>query len=278
MQPPFKVAFDARRSEQQSAKGNLWKRSHPERARALQSKYRNRAVQLIDEQRTPINIYCDNVLVTSDFHIPFHDPVLVDILCQAGEENSVDTLMVSGDFWDCDNYSKFTRKTWTFTFKEEIHLVREVMNYLLDYFKIIYFCRGNHEHRWIAVNTGMVGMDELFATTCIPTDRYKVTLDDHMYLYQGDEKWLLCHPKSFRQTNLSVVRDLAAKHQCNVIGGHGHQWAQGYDKSGTFVVADGGGLFQKEALDYLRETTCHPMVRSGFYLLQDNDLITYSGI
>jgi len=69
-----------------------------------------------------------------------------------------------------------------------------------------------------------------------------------------------------------VVRDLAAKYQCNVIGGHGHQFSQGWDRSGQFRIADGGGLFDKRAFEYLRVTSCHPETRNGFYLVQDNNL------
>lgn len=59
------------------------------------------------------------------------------------------------------------------------------------------------------------------------------------------------------------------------VGAHGHQFDQGWDRSGMYRVADGGGLFDVKSLDYARETSCHPVQRAGFYLLQDNILIGY---
>lgn len=275
------IAYDARRSSQQSAKGNMWKKQHPEQAREWLRKHRalhgyqsGISAKIIDEQRKPLNVYSNNILFTSDYHIPYHDEILLEYLIEVAKEHSVKDLIVAGDFWDCDNYSKFSRLTWVQTFQQEIKEVATILEHLSCYFSGIYFCRGNHEKRWIDMNNGMAGMEELFAQTKI-TEGYQVTLDDHLYLYQNDQKWLMCHPKSFRQTNLSVVKDLAAKHQCNVIGGHGHQFAQGWDRSGSYRIADGGGLFDRDSLDYLRETSCHPMVRNGFYLIQDNELLPF---
>jgi hypothetical protein len=45
----------------------------------------------------------------------------------------------------------------------------------------------------------------------------------------------------------------------------------------VFRVADGGGLFERGALDYTHETTCHPMTRSGFFILKGGELIPFEG-
>jgi len=271
---------DAKRSRVLNEKGNIYQKNNPEwardRMRRIRASGRNDGIyaKMIDRQMNPLNIKCDNVIYTSDWHIPFYDINLKDALFKIAEDYSVDTLCVAGDFWDCDNYSQHVRLSWAETFKQEIEEIRSVLRDITETFKITYFCRGNHEKRWINLNMAMMGMEELFALTRIHTG-YEVTTDDHMYLYQGNQKWLLCHPRNFRQVNLSVAKDLAAKYQCNVVSGHGHQFAQGWDRSGRYRIADGGGLFHRESIAYLRETSCHPMTRNGFYVIQDNELIPF---
>ena len=273
---------DAKRIKQQSAKGNLYQKKNPTYARDQMRKIRaengrNDGIyaQMIDDQRKPLDVVSDNILITSDFHIPFHNLSLLEKLFSVAVEYSVTDISIAGDFWDCDNVSTFTPGVpMKPAFDQEINHVRNVLDLITAAFKGVYFCRGNHEKRWLNLNAGKLDIKKLFGLTEI-TRGYQVTGDDHIYITQGDEKWLHCHPRNFRITPLSVVRDLSAKFGCHVVGGHGHQFGQGWDRSGRFKVADGGGLFDVHSLDYHRDTTCHPEVRSGFYLLQDNHLIAF---
>lgn len=217
----------------------------------------------------PITITSNNIFVTSDWHIPFVNTDLVEHLLWAAKEYGVEDLAISGDLWDCDNLSHYTKLTNTMTFDDECKEVGKVLTTLTHHFKRIYISRGNHEKRWLDILGGRTTIRLLYNMSGVPGG-YEITLDDHMHLVQQGETWLLCHPRNYRQTPLSVVRDLAAIHQMHVIGGHGHQFSQGVDRSGKYLVCDGGGMFDKEALDYLRETTTHPETRPGFYLLQDN--------
>lgn len=157
-----------------------------------------------------------------------------------------------------------------------------VLQMLVREFCNIYICRGNHEKRWMDIKGGFT-LRQLYCLTGIPPEdvegnvQYHLTPDDHMHLNQAGETWLLAHPRNYRQVPLSVVRDLAAVHQMNVFGAHGHQCAQGVDRSGRYHCLDGGGMFDKRALDYLRETTTHPETKAGFYLLQDGLYRCYTG-
>jgi predicted phosphodiesterase len=264
-----------------SAKGNLYIRNHPGYPRSHAG---GMYAQMLDEVRNPLRISSDNIAVTSDWHIPFCDDDLVKRLLNTNTEHGTRDLIIAGDFWDCDDYSRFTHLSPPACFEEEIENVRHYLKRILRIFTNVYICRGNHEKRWIDLNAGKMGMKELYALAR-PSNmsedawgkRVHITTDDHIYFTQAGQLWLSCHPKSYRQINLSVARDLAAKHQCNVIVAHGHQWAQGLDRSGTFRILDGGGMFERAALSYQRDTSCHPMTRSGFYVLKDDRLILYEG-
>lgn len=272
----WQKAYDARRIKQQSLKGQLWQKQHREETR--EGVYRRReengreARFMVIDSFKPLEIQCDDpVCIASDWHLPFHDYEFITKMLDDCHARDIRTLIVPGDFWDCDHFMKFTKMGWSETFKEEIKNVADWLELLKTHFDNIYFTRGNHEKRWIDANRGLVGMEELFALTKV-NDGYTVTLDDHLYLEHQGQKWLCCHPGNFRVTNLSVVKDLAAKYQCNIFGGHGHQWAQGYDRSGNFKVVDGGGMFDPLAIEYLRNTTAYPTPKGGYYTLIDGQL------
>lgn len=282
--PETQKKRDAARIKTQSAKGNLWQKRHPEwcrermaRVRATIGRTDRHYAKMIRDQMNPLHITLDEdepILVTSDWHIPFESWPLIELLDQVRKDHDVKVLAVAGDFWDCDNYSIFTKMAPMESFQGEIDAVAFVLKWVKRRFKNTFFCAGNHEGRWINLNGGMMDMENLFSLTQVLAG-YEVTNDDHLYIHQGDQKWLACHPRNFRITPLSVVRDLASKKQCHVLGGHGHQFTQGWDRSHKFKVADLGGLFDKNALEYLRKTTCHPETANGFYLLVDNTLYPF---
>jgi predicted phosphodiesterase len=280
------------RMKKRQTQGSIWQAIHKdlvnERDRA-RGPHSGMYAQMIDEARDPITIESDNIAITSDWHLPFVDERLLKRLFEAAEEHDTKEMIIAGDFWDCDNYSRFTCLTESGvkisqTFTGEIDEVKKMMSRILNVFDKLYFCRGNHEKRWIDLNAGKMGMKELFALAKPSNlsedafnERVKITQDDHINLISHGQLWLCCHPRNFRITPLSVARDLSAKHLCNAIIAHGHAFNQGRDRSGVFRVADGGGMFERAALDYTRETTCHPMTRSGFFILKDNVLIPFEG-
>jgi hypothetical protein len=239
---------------------------------------------MIDEARNPLTITSENIAITSDWHIPFCDEDLISQLLETPKKHGTRDVGIIGDLWDCDDYSKFTHLNPSACFEEETENVRGYLKRLMRVFTNVYICRGNHEKRWIDMNSGKMGMKQLFALarpSNISEDawnkRVHITTDDHIHLIQNGQLWLCCHPKNFRQIALSVAKDLSAKHLCHVIVAHGHQWAQGQDRSGTFRLLDGGGMFYRPALSYQRDTSCHPMTRSGFYVLKEGTVIPYEG-
>lgn len=285
------------RSALRSAQGNLHQKMHPEQAHENRRKREEKIghpqqgyyAEMIETARDPITFESDNVVLACDFHIPFHDEDLIKEMFAAAKEHGCKVLAIDGDLLDCDNVSKFNSITESeqedrITFKGECEEAKKMFKRLLQVFDDIYICQGNHEKRWSDLNAGKVGMKQLIAL-CRPSNmsedafnaRVHVTLDDHMILNHNGEKWLLCHPRNFRITPLSVARDLAAKFMMNVHMAHGHGFNQGRDRSGKFICLDGGGLYERAALEYTRQTTCHPMTRSGFYVLKQGKVIPYEG-
>lgn len=274
---------DALNRDQTVARGDLWQKLHPEQNNTSKQARRERKghreegkyADMIDQIMHPLTITSDKVIVTGDWHIPFINWKAIDQVLYARDEFGIRDLVAAGDVFDCDAWTKFCRLAIVAAFTEECSEVGKVLKIFIREFNHIWILRGNHEKRWIDLTVSYLiqkqknAMQHLFEQTGI-TSGYETTQDDHLILKQGDQEWLICHPKNFRQQNLSVVRDLAAKHHKNVIGLHGHQFAQGWDRSGKYRICDGGGLFHRASLEYLRATTTHPMTRPGFYVLMDN--------
>ena len=233
-------------------------------------------IEQITKACNPLTVVTDSMVVTSDFHVPYVDEKLFEKLMNTPKETGIRTLAITGDLFDADSFSRFTPMAPTCSFKDECEAVKARLASLLEVFQTIYICRGNHEKRIVDANIGKINMRELICLA-IPDgmskeqfgQRVKVTSDDHITAYVGDEKWLLSHPRNYRIINLSVARDLASKHKCSQIVAHGHQLASGFDRSGTYRLIDGGGLFDKYKLAYLRETTCYPETKNGFIILDN---------
>jgi predicted phosphodiesterase len=240
--------------------------------------------RMIENIRKPIDVVEERIFLTSDWHVPFHDELLLVRLLEAAEELDVRTLAIGGDFWDCDNFSRFTHLAPVVSFKQEVEHIKAVLDVLWRHFDKVYICRGNHEKRYIDMNAGKMNLFDMY-DLAIPDsmskdkfrETFHITMDDHMFFESGERRWMMSHPRNFRVTNLSVAKDLAAKFQCNQFVAHGHQMAQGYDRSGQYQLVDGGGLFNPDALDYLRETTAYAAVKTGFYLLDAGHIRVFNG-
>jgi len=274
--------YDSRRLEKQSDKAKAWRLMHPgydaERRRRERAPFDGRHIspQLIDEVMTPIRFKSNNLLVASDWHIPFHDADLVQEMLKTAKQYSVEDIAVPGDFFDCDNYKVFINLPWGETFRMELEEVAMHLQILVDTFKRTYFCRGNHEYRWIRQNIGQTGMRELFNLTGI-LDGYEVTEDNWMTVGTARGDWMLAHPRQYRQTKLSLAGDLAEKYHINTFCAHGHFFDSGWSKSGWYQVVDGGGMFDADLTGYLRDITTYPWTLNGYWLLQDGYAIPFEG-
>jgi hypothetical protein len=289
------------RSAQRSVQGNIYRDQHPDRAAEYKRRYkakRNSYAEQLINARAPLVFTAGDICFGCDFHIPCHDEALIDYMIGVCKDLNIKKLAIDGDFLDCDNISIFTSVTESnrqvsITWKAEKDEGRKVMTHLLEWFEEIYMCAGNHENRIIALTGGKEGFKDIILSM-MPKNitisdyekRVHSTTDDFMILnhtYVDEDgnnqvqEWRLCHPKNFSILPLRVARALCNKFEKNIHMAHGHNLLKGRSISGKFACLEGGGLFDRAALEYTCKTTTHPVMRSGFFILKNGEALQFEG-
>jgi predicted phosphodiesterase len=108
--------------------------------------------QSYEEQRDPyiLPVCCNNILLISDLHIPYHNIDAVTIALDYGKKEKVNTIFINGDLIDCHAVSKFESDPKKRSIKEEFDATREFLTQLRKAFPkaSIYWLKGNHCIRW----------------------------------------------------------------------------------------------------------------------------------
>jgi len=93
---------------------------------------------------------CNNILLISDLHIPYHDIDAVTTALTYGVENKVNTIFINGDLIDNANVSRFEKDLRKRSVKQEFEATKEFLVILRNLFPTasIYWLKGNHCIRW----------------------------------------------------------------------------------------------------------------------------------
>jgi predicted phosphodiesterase len=105
-----------------------------------------------EEKREPFILpkCCNNILLISDLHIPYHNIEAVTIALDYGKQQKVNTIFINGDLIDNHQISKFEHDPKKRSVKAEFDATREFLVQLRKAFPkaAIYWLKGNHCIRW----------------------------------------------------------------------------------------------------------------------------------
>ena len=89
---------------------------------------------------------CNNILLISDLHIPYHDIDAVTIALEYGVKNKVNTIFINGDLIDLHKISKFQSDPNKRSIKQEFDATKQFLRVLRQLFPTqeIYWLKGNH--------------------------------------------------------------------------------------------------------------------------------------
>lgn len=105
-----------------------------------------------EEIRRPFRLptTCNNILVISDLHIPYHNIEAITIALDYGKKHKVNTILILGDLIDNHNVSKFERDLKKRSVKQEFDATKQFLVSLRATFPNaeIFWAKGNHCIRW----------------------------------------------------------------------------------------------------------------------------------
>ena len=93
---------------------------------------------------------CNNILLISDLHIPYHNIQAVTIALDYGKQNNVNTIFINGDLIDNHQVSRFETDPKKRSVKQEFDATKQFLVSLRAAFPdaAIYWLKGNHCIRW----------------------------------------------------------------------------------------------------------------------------------
>lgn len=144
----FKDVEDARyalRRIEGKAKSGGTKITHPANQRPLNP---YKLPESYAEKREPYKLpkACDNILLISDLHIPYHDIQAITIALDYGVQNKCNTIFINGDLIDFARISKFETDLSKRSVREEFDATKEFLRVLRATFPEaeIFWLKGNH--------------------------------------------------------------------------------------------------------------------------------------
>lgn len=146
------------------------------------------------EPRQPFHLplACNNILIISDLHIPYHDVAAVSAAFQYGLDHNVNTIFINGDLMDFCLISRFEKNPSKRSVKFEIDTARVFLDAMREAFPTqqIYFLKGNHDVRlelYLRVKAPeILDMEEFRMESLLNFNKYKIhSIEDNVLVKAG---------------------------------------------------------------------------------------------
>jgi len=237
-----------------------------------------KTVELAEELASLFNrkVSCSGIRA-GDFHIPLHDPKLIEKMVYVSQKMNSKKLIVAGDFYNLDAFSKFVSEP-TYFAGEELDYGEQILDYLVEWFDSILLLMGNHEERLYKRRLDKeIDIERLNRMLHRHEDKIKFSKYGYCVL---NDTWRITHPKNYSQIKTRVANRLALKHRQHVLNFHGHALSIAHDDSGHQIIADGGGLFDEKKMEYrMIKDSIYPAWARGFWVITgQNELHAFNNL
>jgi predicted phosphodiesterase len=121
----------------------------------------------VDREPFILPTACNNILLISDLHIPYHDVKAIELAFEYGQKHKVNTIFINGDLLDFHRLSKFMIDPRKRSVKHEFDTAKAFLRSLRAAFPnaLIYWLKGNHciryEH-WLMTKAYEIFDDEYY--------------------------------------------------------------------------------------------------------------------
>lgn len=185
------------------------------------------------EEREPLQLptSCNNILIISDLHIPYHDIEAVTLALDYGKEHNVNTIFINGDLMDFYGLSRFEKDPRKRSVKQEFEATKSFLIALREHFptQSIYWLKGNHcvrYEKWLMTKVYEVFDDEYYhLEQRLQLNEQKIALIDDKTLVKAG-KLAITHGHHIMKGFFSPVnsaRGAWMKSKQSVIIGHVHK-------------------------------------------------------
>lgn len=146
------------------------------------------------EERIPFRLpkSCDNILMISDLHVPYHDIPAMTAALNFGKKQKVNTIFINGDVIDFHRISRFQADPTKRSVWQELEDTRQVLGIIRKAFPKadIYWLKGNHdvrlEHYLTAKAPELLGVEEFELKHLLKLPELKINiLDDKTHVKIG---------------------------------------------------------------------------------------------
>jgi predicted phosphodiesterase len=104
------------------------------------------------EERPPLKLPIANneILVMSDFHVPYHTNEAIECAIEYGRKNKINTVILNGDILDFHMLSRFEKDPRARSVRDEFDTAFALLTYIRHKFPKadIYWTMGNHDVRY----------------------------------------------------------------------------------------------------------------------------------
>jgi predicted phosphodiesterase len=215
-----------------------------------------------EKERVPFTLplACNNILLISDLHIPYHSIDAITAALDYGKKENVNTILINGDlidFYGCSRFEKDPRKR---SIKHEFDTTKEFLRILRATFPNaqIYWLKGNHDVRyehWLMAKAPEVFDDPYY----LMEERLRLNeervhlIDDKTIVRSG--KLSIHHGHLFFRgfgAPVNAARGLFLKVKQSAIVGHTHRISEHSETtlSGELITCWSTGCLSELSPDY----------------------------
>jgi predicted phosphodiesterase len=237
------------------------------------------------EERKPfvLPLACNNILLISDLHIPYHTNEAIKCAFDYGIEQKVNTIFINGDLIDFCQISRFEKDPKKRSVKYELDCCKQFFVALREVFptQSIYWLKGNHDIRleaYLRVKAPeLLDVEEFYLEHLLKLNDFKVTIiPDNQLVKAG--KLSITHGHHIMRGFFAPVnsaRGVYMKAKQSTIIGHVHKVSEHSEinMDGEMVTTWSTGCLCELKPDY------SPMVSNyahGFAHIKINTDKTYS--
>ncbi len=207
-------------------------------------------------------------IIVGDVHVPYTDYDFAQLVGRVADKTGIRRLIIAGDFFDMDGWSKFQHAVPPATWIQERTAARILIGDWLEVFSEIYTLQGNHDRRLVKWTAAQLDEGDVWGMVNT-SDKLHHSKHSYCTVNSAGVYWRVTHPANYGRNQLTIASDLANKYGMNIISHHEHHVSKGWDTYCRYTIVNNGCLVDPRKLAYVQlEDNRMPNMAQGFCMLR----------